>query len=197
MKLNFITVVSGLPRSGTSLMMQMLAAGGVPPLTDSIRAADESNPRGYLEFEKVKSLRTDKSWVAQAQGHAVKVIHLLLRELPNESSYFYRVIFMRRPLEEILASQKTMLARESKPSASAEVLSKIYRAQLEEVEGWLAKQSQFASLPVEYHRLIKEPAPVCDEINQFLGGSLNGSAMAAVVDPSLWRERQNQTIGAE
>ena len=83
MKLDFITVVSGLPRSGTSLMMQMLTAGGIPPLTDHQRAPNESNPRGYFEFEPVKRLRTDRSWIGQAQGHAIKVIHLLLRELPT------------------------------------------------------------------------------------------------------------------
>src|SRR5688572_8703668 len=104
-----ITVVSGLPRSGTSLMMQMLQAGGMPVLTDGERSADESNPRGYLELEAVKRTRSDAGWIAEAVGKAVKVIHLQLRDLP--SSHQYRVIFMRRDLNEVVASQQSMLDR--------------------------------------------------------------------------------------
>ncbi len=114
---NFITVVSGLPRSGTSLMMQMLVAGGLPALTDAVRSPDESNPRGYFEFEPVKRLRTDASWLEQARGRAVKIIHLLLRELPTDGRFQYRVLFLRRPLEEVIASQSAMLARAGKASA--------------------------------------------------------------------------------
>ena len=102
----YLTIVSGLPRSGTSLMMQMLQAGGLPAFTDRVRSADESNPRGYFEFEPVKRLRTDRSWLPQARGHAIKIIHLLLRELPLDGSLVYRIVFMQRPLEEVLASQR-------------------------------------------------------------------------------------------
>ncbi|MDP3613979.1 MAG: hypothetical protein Q8R98_19230, partial [Rubrivivax sp.] len=105
----FITVVSGVPRSGTSLMMQMLHAGGLPVLSDGLRTADENNQRGYFEFEPVKRLRSDRSWLPQARGHAVKIIHLLLRELLLDGSVQDRIVLMLRPLDEVLASQRTML----------------------------------------------------------------------------------------
>ena len=125
MKLDFITVVTGLPRSGTSLMMQMLAAGGIPPLTDYQRKPDESNPRGYFEFEPVKRLRADRSWLDQAHGRAIKVIHLLLRELPTDGIYNYRVILMKRSIKEVLASQRVMLDRQGKTGADDVMLEKI------------------------------------------------------------------------
>ena len=189
MQRDFITVVSGLPRSGTSLMMQMLAAGGVPPITDNIRAADESNPRGYFEFEAVKKLRTDNSWLELARGHAVKIIHALVRELPTGGRFKYRLLLMKRPIEEVLASQKAMLARSGKSSANEATLARVYGAQLEELERWLATQSDFSFLPVSHHRALKEPLAVAGEINEFLGGALDTAAMAAAVDPLLYRQR--------
>src|SRR5438046_6429896 len=110
---SYITVVSGLPRSGTSLMMQMLRAGGMPVRTDGFRKADEDNPRGYLEYEPVKRTREDSSWVSDAVGKAVKVVYLLLRDLPD--GFDYRVILMRRSLREVLASQSAMLMRSGRP----------------------------------------------------------------------------------
>jgi hypothetical protein len=105
-----IVVVSGLPRSGTSMMMKMLEAGGIPVLTDYEREADEDNPKGYFEFERVKNLKDgDDAWLPQAKGKVVKVIAALLTDLP--SSYEYEVIFMRRAMPEILASQRQMLIR--------------------------------------------------------------------------------------
>ena len=112
----FVTVVSGLPRSGTSLMMQMLAAGGVELLIDQIRRADADNPRGYFELEAVKRTRQDASWLDDAAGKAVKVIHLLLRDLPDDREY--RVVMMSRDLDEVLASQQAMLARSGKKGAN-------------------------------------------------------------------------------
>ena len=186
---DFITVVSGLPRSGTSLMMQMLAAGGLPALTDAVRTADESNPRGYLEFEKVKQLRADQSWLEEARGRAVKIIHLLLRELPTDGRFQYRVVFLKRPLEEVIASQCAMLARDGKASADAGALTKIYSGQLAQVEQWLSAQSCFATCPVEYHQLLKNPRASAEEINAFLDGNLDVAAMSEAVDPSLYRQR--------
>jgi hypothetical protein len=183
-----ITIVSGLPRSGTSLMMQMLQAGGLPPLSDHLRVPDEDNPRGYLEFEPVKRLRTDRSWLAQARGHVVKIIHLLLRELPTEGTYRYRVILMKRPIEEVLASQRAMLERQGKTSADAASLAKIYAGQLEQVEKWLGSESTFSFLSMEYHYVLKEPRQAAVEINAFLGG-LDVGAMAQVVDPTLHHQR--------
>ncbi len=186
---NFITIVSGLPRSGTSLMMQMLAAGGLPVLTDALRLPDESNPRGYLEFEPVKRLRTDQSWLEQARGRAVKIIHLLLRELPTDGRFQYRVLFLRRPLEEVIASQSAMLARAGKASAEPVALARIFASQLAQVEQWLAAQPCFTVRQVEYHRLVREPTIVAGELNAFLGGGLDPTLMARAVDPKLYRHR--------
>ena len=186
---DFITVVSGLPRSGTSLMMQMLDAGGLPPLTDSVRAPDESNPRGYLEFEPVKRLRTDQSWLEQARGHAVKIIHLLLRELPTHGRFAYRVIFLQRPLEEVLASQRVMLERQGKRSADEKVLLGIYQSQLAQVQQWLAGHACFRTLPMDYHKLLREPLASSQEIDQFLGLKLNLAQMSKIIDPALYRQR--------
>ncbi|MEP7015239.1 MAG: sulfotransferase family protein [Verrucomicrobiota bacterium] len=187
---DFITVVSGLPRSGTSLMMQMLAAGGVPPLTDELRVADESNPRGYLEFDPVKRLRSDHSWLDQARGKSVKIIHLLLPELPVGGAYTYRVVFMQRPIEEVLASQRTMLARQGKIAGNDAVLARVYSSQLEQTEKWLASHAEFTRLPLSYHSVLKNPAAAAQEINDFLEGELDVFAMAAAVDPALHRERK-------
>jgi hypothetical protein len=190
---DFITVVSGLPRSGTSLMMQMLAAGGLPALTDAVRAPDESNPRGYLEFEPVKRLRSDQSWLEQARGHAVKIIHLLLRELPTDGRFQYRVLFLRRPMEEVVASQHAMLARAGKASADPATLSKIYLSQLAQVEQWLAEHTCFESRSIEYHRILRDPVAVADEVNVFLGGDLAPAAMAETVDRTLYRQRMDKS----
>ena len=189
MKNDSITVVSGLPRSGTSLMMQMLAAGGLPPLTDNLRVADESNPRGYFEFDPVKRLRSDRSWLDQARGRAVKIIHVLVRELPADGQFNYRVLLMKRPIEEILASQRAMLEREGKASAENATLAKIFRSQLEQLEQWLAAQPAFSFLAVDYHRVLKEPLVVAREVRAFLHQNLNLEAMAAAVDPALYHQR--------
>lgn len=190
MKLDFITVVSGLPRSGTSLMMQMLAAGGIPPLTDHERAADESNPRGYFEFEPVKRLRTDRSWIGQAHGHAVKVIHLLLRELPTDEQLSYRVILMHRPMVEVLASQRTMLERQGKVAADDAMLAKVYQSQLDQAEQWLAAQPTFSVLVVDHHAVLKTSEFAANAVNDFLGGELDVAAMIRAVDPKLYRQQQ-------
>ncbi len=186
---DFITVVSGLPRSGTSLMMQMLAAGGIPPLTDEQRSADESNPRGYFEYEAVKRLRSDQSWLGQARGHAVKIIHVLMRELPVDGRFQYRVVLMQRPLDEVLSSQRAMLERQGKESADPNLLARVYEAQLKQLEQWMAGLACFAVLPVKHREVINSPAELAGEIAQFLGGDLDVARMAGSVDPALYRER--------
>ena len=186
---DFITIVSGLPRSGTSLMMQMLAAGGIPPLMDSLRPPDESNPRGYFEFEPVRRLRSDRSWLDQAAGHAVKIIHVLVRELPTEGRFQYRVILMKRSMDEILASQRVMLERQGKASADEATLATIFRTQLAQLETWLAAQPAFSFLAVDYHRVLKEPLQIAREVSAFLDGNLNLEAMSAAVDPTLYHHR--------
>jgi hypothetical protein len=193
----FVTVVSGLPRSGTSLMMQMLAAGGIPPWADEKRAADPSNPRGYLEFEAVKRLKTDRSWLPQVRGHAVKIIHLLLPELaaaPLDESGLplqFRVVMMRRPMAEVVASQRAMLARQNKPGATVPdaQLAQIFADQLVRVERWLEGREAFAVCTVSYPELIRQPEETAAHVNAFLGGGLDEPAMVCAVDPSLYREK--------
>ena len=191
---NIVTVVSGLPRSGTSLMMQMLTAGGVPAMTDALRQADESNPRGYLEFEPVKRLRSDRSWLPQARGRAVKIIHFLLRELPTDGSLNYRVLLMKRPIDEVIASQGAMLQRDGKPSVDAAVLKKIYESQLAQTEQWLSEQMSCKLLPVNYHDVLRDPARIAETIAIFLELPLDRAAMQLAVDPALYRERGETKI---
>jgi len=187
----FITVVSGLPRSGTSLMMQMLTAGGIPPLTDSLRTPDADNPRGYFELEKVKQLRQDKSWMPEAVGKVVKIIHLLLMELPVDHEY--RVVFMQRDLAEVTTSQSVMLERSGKTGAaiSPEKLAAIYAAQLATVGKWLADRPCFKVMNVRYADLIQNPEMHVRQINEFLGGAMDIQAMLGAVDPKLYRNRSN------
>ena len=194
--LPWITVVSGLPRSGTSLMMQALAAGGLPPFTDAQRAADASNPRGYLELEAVKRLKTDRSWLPQARGQAVKIIHLLLPELVAAADAGlreeYRVVLMRRPVEEVVASQRAMLARQGRPAAAVPdaQLGKLFLDQLERAERRLAGRPEFQVCTVSYPALVADPSAEAARVNAFLGGGLDEAAMARAVDPSLYREKR-------
>jgi LPS sulfotransferase NodH len=186
---SFVTIVSGLPRSGTSLMMQMLSAGGIPPLTDEIRVADEDNPRGYLEFERVKQIKQDKSWLDEAAGKAVKMVHLLLYDLPQGRPY--RVVFMRRNLDEVLASQRKMLTRQGKAGAQLpeEQLRKVFEDQVRKVTSWLTTQPNVKSIEVTYHELIADPRGHAARLNEFLGGGLDVDAMVGAVDPALYRNR--------
>jgi hypothetical protein len=189
---SFITIVSGLPRSGTSLMMQMLLAGGMPILTDRKRVADEDNPNGYWEFEPVKNTRTSWDWLRQAQGKAVKMVHLLLTDLPREG-YDYRVLLMKRRMAEVLASQRVMLQRQGKSGAalSAEQLSQVFLGQMERVEAWLKAQPHFALLPVDYNALIANPMPQAAAINEFLGCALDSEKMIQAVNSKLYRQRSS------
>lgn len=182
-------IVTGLPRSGTSLAMQMLAAGGVPPMTDHEREPDADNPRGYFEFERVKQLKTDKSWLDDATGRAVKVIHMLLTELPDDRDY--RVLFMRRDIGEVVVSQRTMLARSGRAGAglAPDRLAEIYRQQLAALERWLSTHPRFAVLDVRYADLIADPLSWAGRIAAHIGGDVDARAMAGAVDPSLYRNR--------
>jgi hypothetical protein len=188
---DFITIVSGLPRSGTSSMMQMLQAGGLPILSDGVRVADENNRRGYLEYEPVKRLRADRTWLPQARGQAVKIIHLLLRDLLLGTGLRYRIVFMQRPVEEVLASQAAMLARDGKPAGDPVVLAKAFESQLAQVHAWLANQADIAVLPVAYHDMLHDPMAAATAVDGFVDGGLDTAAMAAVVDPALHRQRRS------
>lgn len=182
-----IVVVSGLPRSGTSMMMQMLEAGGLPPLTDGVRAPDASNPRGYYELEGVKALARDSAWLADAEGHVVKVIAQLLRHLPDGPTY--RVVFMERDLDEVLRSQTRMLETQGRPAANPAVLRPVFERQLTEARAWLDAHSHADALFMPHRDVVTDPAAQAARLNTFLGAALDEAAMAAVVDPSLHRQR--------
>jgi Sulfotransferase domain len=185
----FTTVVTGLPRSGTSLAMQLLHAGGVPILTDRQRAPDEDNPRGYFEMERVKRLAADPAALDGSPGHAVKVIHLLIPHLPEDRPY--RVLFMQRDPMEVIRSQQIMLSRTStsSPPLAADRLADIYAAQLALTRAWLTARPDIGVLEISYARLIAAPAAAVAEISRFLGGNLDLPAMTAAVVPSLHRNR--------
>jgi len=187
---NTIYVVSGLPRSGTSMMMKMLEAGGLLPFTDNERAADDDNPKGYYEFERVKKMQEgDIAWVKDAPGKVIKVISYLLQHLPPE--YPYKVIFMRRAMSEILASQKKMLVNRGEPTdkVSDEELTALYGKHLEKTFAWLNGHKNFSYLEVDYNRMLKDPGPILPQIQAFLGNKVNLEKMAEAVDPKLYRQR--------
>jgi Sulfotransferase domain len=172
------------------MMMQMLAAGGLEPLTDHIRAADEDNPSGYYELERVKQLETDKAWLEDAEGRVVKLISALLRHLPP--THTYKVIFMRRTMQEILDSQRQMLIRRGEPTDKVpdEQMAAMFQKHLAQVESWLAAQPNIKTTYVSYNEVLADPGPHAERINEFLGGSLNVEAMAAAADRALYRQRR-------
>ena len=184
-----ITVVSGLPRSGTSMMMRVLESAGLPIFTDGLRAADEDNPRGYFEFERVRKLDTDKTWVPQARGTVVKVISQLLRHLPAGERY--RVVFMRRAMAEVLASQREMLIRRGQPAdpATDARMAEVFARHLQRTDEWLRAQPSFEVLYVDYNAVMRDPAPEMTRVNRFFGGGLDEGRMVAAVDQSLHRRR--------
>jgi hypothetical protein len=184
-----IVVVSGLPRSGTSMMMKMLEAGGLPVLTDHVRTADEDNPKGYYEFERVKQIEHDRDWLPDAQGKAVKMIAALLRHLPEDHAY--KVIFMRRSIEEVLASQRQMLIRRGEPTdaVSDERMAELFRRHVVRVQAWLAEQPNVDTIYLEYGGVLETPLEQAERVNGFLDGALDVTRMAEVVDPSLYRQR--------
>ena len=189
MKNETITIVSGLPRSGTSMMMKMLAAGGLEPLTDNIRTADEDNPKGYFEFERVKQIENDKEWLEEARGRVVKLISALLKHLPP--SYNYKVIFMRRAMPEILASQRQMLIRRGEPADAVpdDKMAAMFDKHVAQVESWLAAQPNIEVLYVSYNEVLKESRPLAEQINKFLSGLLRVDEMVSVVDSALYRQQ--------
>jgi len=185
-----IIIVSGLPRSGTSMMMKILEAGGLPVLTDALRMADDDNPKGYYEYERVKQLdKGDQAWLAEAQGKAIKVISALLIYLPP--SHHYRIIFMRRDLAEVLASQRKMLAHrgeQANTAPDAEV-APLFEKHLQATRVWLQAQPNLAVLDIDYSQMVADPAPDLQRINDFLGNNLDVKGMARAIDPHLYRNR--------
>jgi Sulfotransferase domain len=184
-----ITIVSGLPRSGTSLMMQMLVAGGMTPLADGERQADADNPRGYLEWERIKQLPHEPGCIAEAEGKVVKVISRLLLSLPTDHEY--RVVFTQRPLPEVLASQDQMLRRRGtyKEGTNPAAIAAAFEKHLKEVYAWLDSRSNVRVIRVAYHDVLQEPEEVSRKLSDFLGISLNVEAMVQQVDATLYRNR--------
>ena len=186
-----ITVVSGLPRSGTSMLMQMLAAAGYPCLTDSVRKADADNPRGYFEYEKVKRLRRDCLWLSEAKGKVVKIIVQLIPFLPSQ--FNYRTIFIERAISEVLASQRKMLQRQGKDGGNLSdvQLGRIFERQVLEVKQMLA-QRNIPILDVAHSEALQYPMKIAEKIREFLSEDLDVCAMAAAIDPNLHRQRCGQ-----
>jgi predicted AlkP superfamily phosphohydrolase/phosphomutase/tetratricopeptide (TPR) repeat protein len=185
-----IVIVSGLPRSGTSMLMQMLAAGGLPILTDGARAADHDNPRGYLEYEAAKRPDAGTGWLADARGKAVKIVAQLLPALT--ATHRYRVIFAERPLHEVIASQRVMLERAGKPGGrlAERQLAQTFLKQIAQVRRILEPHgARVQVLSIAYHEALADPAAVAARIDAFLGGGLDAPAMVAAVAPDLRRQR--------
>jgi hypothetical protein len=186
-----IVVVSGLPRSGTSMAMKMLQAGGLPLLTDGARASDISNPEGYFEFEPVKQLDKtgDLAWLPRARGQGVKVISWLVTWLPE--SYDYRVIFMQRDLDEVIASQNAMLLQRGEPKGidDPDSMRQIYGRHLDQVHRFLEDRSCFTTSTVNYADVVEQPLVEAKRLAEFLHRRLDVGRMAAAVDPRLYRNR--------
>jgi hypothetical protein len=189
-KPDYVTVVSGLPRSGTSMMMRMLDAGGMTSVSDGEREADDDNPKGYYEFERVKQLpKGDYGWIEDARGKVVKIISALLVHLP--STYKYRVIFMRRAMPEILRSQRKMLVhRDEDPNAlNDDQLVAMYERHLDDTRTWMESRGNVSVLYTSYNGMLEDSGPLVSEICGFLDHSLDSAAMLKVVEPRLYRQR--------
>jgi len=196
-----IVIVSGLPRSGTSMMMKMLDAAGIPIMTDAIRTADVDNPNGYYEFERVKDLEkeTDRSWVREARGKALKVISWLLKDLPDDNAY--DIIFMRRDIDEVLASQNKMLVNrgesgDENDSPGDEMMADAYRSHLASVRIMGKKKPNWRLIEIRYDDSVRDPAAVARSVNAFLGGKYDERRMLTAVDSKLYRNRKDQLPAA-
>jgi len=191
-----LIVVTGLPRSGTSMLMQMLAAGGMSVLSDGLREADEDNPRGYFEFERVKNLLQDSKWLFEARGKAIKIVVPLLAGLPQELAS--RVILSERDLDEVLDSQERMLVHRNRPLATTperrRMLKDEYTRTLGRVKAMLSARPATQLLVVEHSDVIADPLSTAERINQFLGGGLDVAKMAAAIDPALHRIRSGVRV---
>jgi hypothetical protein len=186
-----ITIVSGLPRSGTSMMMKVLQAGEMEVFTDNLRTADEDNPKGYFELEDVKALKDgDDAWVKDAPGKVVKVISSLLEYLPT--GYKYKIVFMRREIAEVLASQKQMLIRRGEPSTQDDQkMAEMFQEHLKRARVWLANQPNMEVLYVDYNALMVDPDPAIKAVAEFLDLTEHLDAMLAVPDKKLYRQKAN------
>lgn len=182
-----IIIVSGLPRSGTSLMMQMLHGGGLPVVTDAVRSADADNPRGYFEFEPVKRTKQDPSWLPAARGKVVKMVSSLLYDLPPTE--LYRIVFMERELGEVLDSQEKMLRRLNRPAATADSMRNSFVLHLERLFRWLSQQRHMQILGVSYNQMLSNSEEEVRRVAEFLDGRPAVDRMLQAIDPALYRNR--------
>jgi hypothetical protein len=191
---NFLTIVSGLPRSGTSMMMRMLETGGLPVMIDLIREADDDNPNGYYEFEAVKHTKEDPTWLEDSDGKVVKMVYRLLYDLPEDRTYY--VLFMGRHLDEVLASQRVMLERHGTGAdgITDAQMRAMFQAEIDKFFKWIADRPCFKMIRVDYNNLLADPQAELTKVNEFLGGGLDVEAMAATVDPSLYRNRKPEAV---
>jgi hypothetical protein len=168
----------------------MLEAGGMPVLTDNIRKPDADNPKGYYEFEQVKKITKDTAWVAECRGKAVKMVSMLLYHLPKEMNY--KVIFMRRKMEEVLASQRIMLGRQGKKIESKRdaKMYELFEKHLKEIDTWMAKQQNIDVLYIDYNEAIRDPVGNAEKVKGFLGEELDVDKMAGVIDLTLYRQKK-------
>ncbi|MBL0118789.1 MAG: alkaline phosphatase family protein [Saprospiraceae bacterium] len=188
-----ITVVSGLPRSGTSMMMQMLEAAGLDIFTDKERTADDSNPKGYYEHEAVKNLQHNNKWLPEAKGKVVKIIAQLLSHLP--ANYHYQVIFMERDVLEVIASQQKMLVRDGKrvneDTLQLQLVNQ-YTQTVDKVKEWAENQPNVDIIFLSHQEVVKNPFLKAMLVNDFLGGQLPVEKMASAVDKNLYREKKEK-----
>lgn len=184
-----IFIVSGLPRCGTSMMMQMLEAGGIPVITDHIRKADEDNPRGYFEFEKVKKIKEDSSWLDDCHGKVFKMVSALLYYLPNNKEY--KIVFMKRKMDEMLASQNTMLRRKGQGDSvvSDEEMAKKLDKHLLKIKTWLAQQRNFNVIYINYNSVIENALTNATNVALFFNLPIDIAKMVQVVETSLYRQK--------
>jgi hypothetical protein len=186
---NNVIIVSGLPRSGTSMMMRMLEAGGLVVVTDNVRLPDKDNPNGYYEYEKVKKMKDDATWLGIAKGKVIKIVSMSLPYLPP--NYNYKIILMQRHTKEILASQRRMLDRLERTdnNLSDSELEKLYYKHIKQTEQWLTKQKNIDFIMISYNELLEKPYGLSEVVNKFLCQRLDIEKMAQVVDVSLYRQR--------
>jgi len=184
----FVTIVSGLPRSGASMLIRLLAAGGMPVVADAARPPHEDDPYGWFEEPRGGQPPVTAAWLGQARGRAVGIVSPLLPHLP--STLAYRVVFAKRDLREILAAQHTAHARRGTPPPPADdarILALCER-HLEQIDAWLAAQEHVRVLDVEFADVLAMPAVQAARLAAFVGGGLDVEAMARAVDPRLHRQ---------
>ena len=189
-----VILVSGLPRSGTSMLMQMLENGGLPIVSDHFRTPDEDNPKGYHEFERVKELdkNAEKHWLKDHRGQVIKIISFLLQDLPMNLNY--QVIFMRRNLDEVLRSQNKMLERNGAKGTDAtdEKMRQNYDLHLRKVYYRLNKAPNFQALYLDYPDVVADPRREAGRICEFLKADLDVKKMSTAVDSGLYRNRHSK-----